>query len=113
MTMTMPDFEWPDSVHDIECVGLDGCNLYDLIFAIDHDRVKVVSSDLHGFYYAWTFDFMNVRYELVAGQQGMDALVPLRIEKITNLSFGKGEQLATRLVESPKFDQYKGAWGAF
>ncbi len=117
--MKIPELTWPDDTNEVECVGFSVALVYDLIFAINHDRVETISKGQNAWYHDWTFDFLGFRYTVEAEEVGGE-LVPYRIQKIARLGVDDdGNTIVDESFTNPTSmypepaPKYEGAWGSF
>jgi hypothetical protein len=119
MTPKIPKLDWPDDVEDFECVGFDVIVKHHLIFAIDHNRVKVVNENVTAWYHSFTFDYLGFRYLLETERRDGPAFrhVPYRLTKIAKVDVDDdGNEIIVEEWDAPKTPppvRYEGSWGSF
>lgn len=118
--MKIPDLEWPDDTDAVECIGFSKPLIYNLIHAIDHGRVQVVSKGTNGWYSSYTFDYLGFRYELEVEEVRNGVLTPYRLQKIARLGVDDdGNTVIEESFTNPQFmypepaPKYQGEWGSF
>lgn len=117
----IPGLDWPDDTLEVECVGFSEGILYNLIVAIDHDRVEVVSNSENGWSREWTFDYLGFRYRLEAeikeDASGILHIAPYRMTKIAKMGVDDdGEPVVVEsypLTKAIMKHKYEGTWGSF
>jgi hypothetical protein len=118
--MKIPDLEWPDDTTEVQCIGFSQPLIYDLIHAIDHGRVKVISKDTNAWYSSYTFDYFGFRYELAVEEVRNGVLTPYRLQKLARIDEDDaGETVIVesftnpQLIHHPNQPTYDDSWGSF
>lgn len=118
----IPPLDWPDDLSAVECVGFSDLLIYDLVVAVDHDRVEFVSHTQNSWYHTYVFDFLGFRYELETERESEDLEVPYRLCKIARLGVDddgntvideKFPIAMAKLANASRATRYEGDWGTF
>lgn len=124
MNPTIPRIDWPDDIHEVECVNFSQPLIYDLMVGINHERVTVISHTQNSWYHTYVFDYLGFRYELETEIEGgfmpvgePEHQAPYRLSKIAKLDVDDDGETVVRPLTKPTMTtqtpSYDGVWGSF
>ena len=121
--MKIPKLSWPDDIQTVECVGFSQPLIYNLMVALDHERVEFVSHAANAWYRTYVFDYLGFRYELETERDGEELdEVPYRLTKTARLGVDEeGETIIdekypiamAKLANATRATSYEDSWGSF